>query len=266
MTAANDSVEDLDLRGKDESNFLHSIDSRQMVKNLCTSQEYFEWDVFLTFTCNMRKHFGTKPIREWLDKDEWIYLYPYWDSYSIFEQEEIKQAIHQAASGLLLRVWEEVSAIFIEYLSNSSSSPFKKLIATFARKEYQADKGNLSHIHLLGKVLNLQDKNELFELVRNNVIDIVKPDEINILLDEGIIKHEDDVIEIQMDGMTYLMHVCNSRCLVPDKNGNYVCRATNFQKSKENTKHILSPLPNNFSKECLNRLEKAGIVEIKRNE
>ena len=90
MTAANDSVGGLDLRGKEDSNFLHSIDSREMVKNLCSSQEFFEWDVFLTFTCNVRKHFGAKPMQEWLDNDEWKKSHPCWDSYSNFEQEEIK--------------------------------------------------------------------------------------------------------------------------------------------------------------------------------
>jgi hypothetical protein len=61
----------LDLHGKDNSSFLHSIDrSCQMVKNLCASQEYFQWDVFLTFTCNMKKYFGPKPIHEWLDNNE----------------------------------------------------------------------------------------------------------------------------------------------------------------------------------------------------
>jgi len=49
MTATDDSVGGLDLRGKDNSNFLHSIDSRQMVKNLCSSQEFFQWDIFFNF-------------------------------------------------------------------------------------------------------------------------------------------------------------------------------------------------------------------------
>ena len=70
MTAAADAVGGLDLRAKDDSNFLHSVDSRQMVKNLCSSQKCFPFDLLLTFTCNMRKHFGTKPIRLWLDSDE----------------------------------------------------------------------------------------------------------------------------------------------------------------------------------------------------
>ena len=57
----------LNLRYKEGSNFIHSVDSRQMVKNVCASQEYFHWDIFLAFTCNMRKHSVTKPIREWID-------------------------------------------------------------------------------------------------------------------------------------------------------------------------------------------------------
>jgi len=54
-------------------------------------------------------------------------------------------------------------------------------------------------------------------LVHNNIIDIIKPNEINALIEEGIIKHEDDVIEVQIDGMTYLIHICNTRYQVPNK-------------------------------------------------
>ena len=189
MTSSNTAAGGLDLHGKDDSSFLHSIDSRQMVKNLCASQEYFQWDVFLTFTCNMRRHFGTKPIREWLDDNEWTKHYPDWCIYSLFQQQEIKRAMHQSANGLFLRVWEEVSAIFINYLSNSPSSPFLKMLAVFARKEYQADVGNLSHIHLLGKYEDFSEQSteELFDLIRNNVVDIIKPEEIDTLIEEGLI-------------------------------------------------------------------------------
>ena len=64
MTASDDAIGSLDLRSRDDSEFLYSIDSRQIVKNLCESQEYYPWDIFLTFTCNMRKHFGTRVIKE----------------------------------------------------------------------------------------------------------------------------------------------------------------------------------------------------------
>ena len=71
MTSSNTAAGVLDLRCKDDSSFLHFIDSRQMVKMLCAFQEYFQWYIFLTFTCNMRKHFDTKPIFEWIDDNEW---------------------------------------------------------------------------------------------------------------------------------------------------------------------------------------------------
>ena len=85
------------------------------------------------------------------------------------------------------------------------------MLANFARKEYQADKGNLSHIHFLRKC-DVDNHDILYELVCNNIIDIIKPNEINALIEEGIIKYKDDVIEVQIDGMTYLIHTCNARC------------------------------------------------------
>ena len=54
---------ELGLRGVGDSSMLESFDSKQMVRNLCASQRYHQMTHFLTFTCNMRKHFGTKPIK-----------------------------------------------------------------------------------------------------------------------------------------------------------------------------------------------------------
>ena len=91
--------------------------------------------------------------------------------------------MYQSASGLSLIVWEEVSAFFIGYLSNSPSSPFLKMISVFSCKEYQADVGNISRICLLGKLCQLseQSQTELFYLIRNNVVDIIKPEEVDDL-------------------------------------------------------------------------------------
>ena len=78
--------------------------------------------------------------------------FPNWDTYSFFQQ--------QSDLGLFLQVWEEVSAIIIGYLRNSASSPFLKMLALFARKEYQADVVNLSHIRLLGKNFNFMNSHK----------------------------------------------------------------------------------------------------------
>ena len=84
MTSSNTAACGLDLRCKDDSNRFHSIDSSQMVENLYASKEYFQWYIFLTFTCNIRKCFSTKPIREWIDDGEWTMYFPNWDTYSFF--------------------------------------------------------------------------------------------------------------------------------------------------------------------------------------
>ena len=100
--------------------------------------------------------------------------------------------------------------------------------------------------------------------MRINVAGVIKPDEIQSLINKGIIDHKDDILKVQVDGITYLINICNSHCLVP-KNRKLVCRAKKYQKSKENKKHVLDQLPNNFTKQCLIMLEKAGVVEIERN-
>ena len=177
VTSSSTESSGLDLRCKGDSNFLHSINSHQMVKNVYASQEYFQWDIFLTFTCNTRKKIGSKPISEWLYNNKWEMKFPKWGTYSFFCQQEIKISLHQSTSGLFLRVLEEVITIFIDYLIISLLSPFLDILGLFSRKEYQAYIGNISHIHLLEKIRQLyeQSQTKLCDLISDNVVDIIKP-------------------------------------------------------------------------------------------
>ena len=122
-----------------------------------------------------------------------------WDTYYFFQQQEIKRALHQYALGLFLKVWEEGSAIFIDYLINSPLSSFLMMLAVFSRKEYEDDVGNLSPIHLFGKLCQLskQSLTELFDLIRNNALDIIKPEEGDYLIKEVNIKHKDYLTQVQ---------------------------------------------------------------------
>ena len=106
------------------------------------------------------------------------------------------------------------------------------MLAEFYRKEYQSEVGYISHIHLLGKLCQLSEhsRTELFDSISNNVVDIIKTEEFDDLIKEGIIENNDDVINVQLDGLKYLIHTCNSRFLVPDKDGKLIFRATNYWK------------------------------------
>ena len=56
--------------------------------------------------------------------------------------------------------------------------------AVSARKEYQSDIGNISHIHLLGKICQLsnQSQTELFDLIKNDVVGIINIEEVYDLI------------------------------------------------------------------------------------
>ena len=137
LTIGNDKTGGLAVRGKGDSSLLQSVDNKEMVRNLCFSQKYHKWDHFLTFTCSMKTHFGTAPVKNWIDGEEWKQHYPGFYELDQIQQNEIKEALQQSAAGPLLRIWEEVFLLFIKYLKYSPSSPFKKFDSIFAQKEYQ---------------------------------------------------------------------------------------------------------------------------------
>ena len=92
---------------------------------------------------------------------------------------------------MFLRIWEEVSKLFLDYLKKSKSSPYKNVFAIFARKEYQKDRGNVSHTHLMLKIdwtkLTAEEKTFMDDLIRASVIDVVRVDEVDDLVIETIL-------------------------------------------------------------------------------
>ena len=86
------------------------------------------------------------------------------------------------------------------------------------RYEYQKDVGNLSHIHLILQVLwNLlteQEKVFVKDLIRASNCEIVRPEEVEDLIREGVFKNYDSWMEMQSYGETFLTHICNERRLM----------------------------------------------------
>ena len=94
--------------------------------------------------------------------------------------------------------------LVLQYLRKSPSSPFKKVSSIFARNEYQAKAGNLSHIHLILQVdyenLSAPEQKFVDDLCRCAVLDIVRPDEIDKLIEDGTFESLDDWEEMIHDG------------------------------------------------------------------
>ena len=203
-------------RGGAGDNLLQSIDSNKIVKGLCASNYYIAMDFFDTYTCNQLHHFGVKGIKQWIDSTEWECNFE--DFYQLDEssKDEIKKRMSQASSTLLLRNWQEVSKLFVEYLQKSPSSPFRRVGGIFVRYEYQKDAGNLSHIHLILQVLwddlNAEERAFMDDIIRASKHEIVRPEEVQKLVDEGIFKNSEDLYKMEDLVEKFLPHVCNERC------------------------------------------------------
>jgi predicted GIY-YIG superfamily endonuclease len=265
LTIGNDKTGGLGLRGKGDSSLLESVDNKQMVRNLCMSQKYVQWDHFLTHTCNMKTHFGTAPVKNWIDGNEWKKNFPGYFNLEIDQRKEIDQALVDSSGTLLLRIWEEIFPLFIDYLKYSPSSPFKRFLAVFARKEYQSNRGNLDHDHMM-LALNFNQMNEeekafVNDLIRASIYDIVRSDEVPRMIEEGIFNHPEDVHTVYEDAEKFLGHRCNDSCLVRRPDGTYRCRKIdNVKASLDNTKHMFQPLANDYSVPCLLILEEIGLT------
>lgn len=269
LTAGSDTLGGLGVRGGNDSSgaaLLGSIDSNQMVKNLCASQRIHPSSFFCTFTCAQSKHFGTKILKQWIDAEEWKSRFPCYFELSALDQREINLGMQQAAAGLLLRNWQETCKIFLDYLRNSPTSPFRKTGSIFARNEYQKDAGNLSHIHLMIEVqwdaLNEEEKKFVDNLICANHLEICPGRDVEKYIAEGIFESVDDQTTLQDYAKKILRHNCSSRCqerVGPDE---YRCRHSNNCRDSPDPKNdVFINLPNDIPDSVKERLVRLGLID-----
>lgn len=112
--------------------------------------------------------------------------------------------------------------------------------------------------------IQLSDKELSFldDLICALVVDIIRSDEVEKLLEEGILKDVDDWKDVQADARAFLAHICDHRCLQAIGNGKFVCwKLNNLYESSDNTSHIMKPLPSNFTPPCIQKLLEIGIIK-----
>ena len=113
----------------------------------------------------------------------------------------------------------------------------------------------LTHIH----------KDFILDLVRASVLEVVRTNEVDSLINDGTFKSIEDYKELICDAITFLPHKCTSGCqakIIIDGEVKYKCRKLdNLKVSKDNTKHTFQSLPNEIPDECIQRLIQIGIVE-----
>ena len=256
-------------KSSQEHFFTDAVDNRQVVRNLCASQAETPMTLFLTLTCNQSKHFGIRRIKSWIDSDE---ILQHWDSKTMEiddqEKKELRKAIHQAAPTLLLCNWMETRSILMLYIAKSPENPLGHVIKMFWRDEFQDNVGNLPHVHALLCLKETMDTNEgrefLQNLIRASIGDIVREDEVDEYVQEGILESYDDYIDMMMDASTILQHKCSKQCMArTGTNDNELrCRTfDNYHQSPDHTSHCLVEFDPGHSQEATSILVALGLAE-----
>ena len=95
-----DSSLGMPVQGESEGGLADIMDSRQMSRNMCASQEYVLWDSFHTITVCQKDTPGVAHINDWVRLKGWTREYPGYDRLSIFEWEECVGSQNTALSSL----------------------------------------------------------------------------------------------------------------------------------------------------------------------
>ena len=105
--------------------------------------------------------------------------------------------------------------------------------------------------------LTPSQKEFIDDLIKYSAPDVVRSNEIQHLIDEGIFTAEGDINGVVSDARKCLPHCCNCGCFYRTGPGEFDFRC----RKEDNTKHTFQPLPNEWSFECINRFIKISLAE-----
>jgi hypothetical protein len=163
--------------------------------------------------------------------------------------------------------WMESWQLMLDFIVDDISS-HGACATLFSRTEYQPESGNLSHEHIILALkkdsLNSLTNDQLNNLIATNVMEIVKFDQIEKLISDGLLSCPEDIDGIVQDGWRKLKHTCGQRCLIRigpgDGPENFKCRKQHAVKdSPDSTCHQFIKLPCNLSDVSKDILTRAGI-------
>jgi hypothetical protein len=137
------------VSGQSNDSILSSdmIDSSQNVQKLAALVRDREWSYFYSHTGNEQDRFGAARLRKWLcEKAEQLTVNL---SLNETDYEQLCNSFHLAIAVQIIRTKLKVGQIYMKYIITSQEHPLEKIEKHWWRWEYQAAKGDFSHIHCL---------------------------------------------------------------------------------------------------------------------
>jgi len=144
--------------------------------------------------------------------------------YTAKDKAALQKEILESVAALMLRVWMEISHIWLAYIVSSPEKLLGDIDMHICRAELQDPnaKGNLCHWQCVFWTKdNLTTKEGLhvaLDHIRGFISDIVRPDERKQLIKDGIFKDKHDVMCFLDTMQTFLQHKHLCRCYAMVKN------------------------------------------------
>ena len=250
------------------------VDCRPVVNKLSATCIEQPSTYFYTSTLSMLTHFGFRILYKYIISNELL------DKlgcvrHTAKDKAALQKEILESAGALMLRVWMEISHIWLAYIVSSPDKPLGEIDMHFCRAELQDPnaKGNLCHWHCVFWTKdNLTTKEGLhvaLDRIRGFISDIVRPDERKQLIKDGIFKDEHDVICFLDTMQTFLQHKHLRRCYAMVKNRDseteeqkLICKVSNNYRLNPNpTKHSFITIKVEHSQEAIFVFQALGLAE-----
>jgi hypothetical protein len=246
------------------------IDSHPTVNKLRAAMGEDYCSYFVTFTCNQRDHFGLKKITSWLTGDEIIEEFQK-DIISYDDKLRLRETLQENSAVLITRQWTKVATLFMTYIAKSSEEPLGKIKDILWRFEHQEPVGNPPHIHGVVTREPLPEGRErqkelkkILERIRGSSYDLIRFEETEGLIKEGLINNWSEAEEIREHGRRVLRHCCSARCQrrYGPGDGETRCRVPNHALINPNpNEHALIPINVHHSQAALKIMEILGLYK-----
>ncbi|CAB9511975.1 hypothetical protein SEMRO_512_G157630.1 [Seminavis robusta] len=174
-----------------------TLEARPIVQQLASAigERMATW--FYTHTVSMKNHVVMNHLKAYLESQEAIEdmaeemgVRP--EELAWKDRERIKLELISSYASVLVRVWANISSIWIHYICHSPEKPVGTVYWSFTRNELQELVSNLFHTHSIFWILEDDgDADRLFDLlerVRASISGMASRDEIDEYMAEGVVQ------------------------------------------------------------------------------
>ena len=206
-----------------------NVDNHSNVHKLSRLCEEDPGHFFYTQSCNQATARALGVLRKWVMSSEAVEKIMTKHSLT---REEANEVLRNSAAPFVQSTWNVFIDIWMDYVINSPEQPLGPIDWAWIRKEFQDKTGNVSHLHVIMKTLfdptTEEGKHKILDKIRGALADLIRCDEIQELMDLGIIESKECLVEILQDAIKFLTHQCGPRCQIikKDEDGKdiFICK------------------------------------------